>query len=63
MHKEWRRGDSFHALANPAHEIGQSFVSPGIQFRHIPDTNKRKRDESEAFFAQEKLLIEYWVSR
>ena len=62
MHKEWRRGDSFHALANPAHEIGQSFVSPGIIGR-IPDTNKRKRDESEAFFAQEKLLIEYWVSR
>ena len=46
-----------------------SFVKQGspmvINHGHlsrVPDTNRRKRDEATDFFAQEKLLIEYWVS-
>ena len=59
--QDWRRGDDFHsgkpALSNYSGKAG------GIGPLHrIPDTNKKKRDENADFFAQEKLLIEYWVS-
>ena len=73
--KDWKRSDSFHSskpIGNQTYSniLNQtSFVKQGspmvINHGHlsrVPDTNRRKRDEAADFFAQEKLLIEYWVS-
>ena len=63
MHTDWRRSGSFQS-SKPIHKLRYGDVKPGAlgQLTRIPDTNKKKREEAAEFFAQEKLLIEYWVS-
>ena len=62
MKQEWRRGDdpinSYKVNYGDVKTIGQQFGP----LHRVPDTNKKKRNEAQDFFAQEKLLIEYWVS-
>jgi hypothetical protein len=74
--KEWRRTDSFHTtkpiqnqtysnILNQTSNVKQMNAPMVINHGHLsraPDTNRKKRDEAADFFAQEKLLIEYWVS-
>ena len=66
MHDDWRRGDSLSTPSNYAkpQKLSANLIAKG-GLRHpssFPDTNKKKRNEAADFFAQEKLLIEYWVS-
>ena len=63
MKQEWRRGDDpIHSLKVNYGDVKAKPVGIGALHR-IPDTNKKKRDDAHDFFAQEKLLIEYWVSK
>ena len=63
MKQEWRRGDDpIHSYKVNYGDVKGKPVGIGALHR-IPDTNKKKRDEAQDFFAQEKLLIEYWVSK
>ena len=74
MHHHLRRSDSFHS-AQPIYNQNYAKILNQTNFKQggpmvmnhghlnrMPDTNKKKRDEAADFFAQEKLLIEYWVS-
>ena len=60
MKQEWRRGDD--PINSYKVSYGDVRGKPIGSLHRIPDTNKKKRDEAQDFFAQEKLLIEYWVS-
>ena len=63
MKQEWRRGDDpIHSLKVNYGDVKGKPAGIGALHR-IPDTNKKKRDDAHDFFAQEKLLIEYWVSK
>ena len=63
MQQDWRRGDTFIGGKPSLDKSKYNVHSGGIgNLNRIPDTNKKKRDENAEFFAQEKLLIEYWVS-
>ena len=63
MHHHLRKADSFQSN-KPLYNANYGDVkTSGIaKLKHIPDTNRKKRDEATNFFEQEKLLIEYWVS-
>ena len=63
MHHHLRKADSFQSN-KPLYNANYGDVkTSGIaKLKHIPDTNRKKRDEAINFFEQEKLLIEYWVS-
>lgn len=60
MKQDWRRGDdSIQSYKINHSDVKGMHIGP---LHRVPDTNKKKRQEAEDFFAQEKLLIEYWVS-
>ena len=63
QHHHLKGSDSFKS-SKSLYKLNTEDIKGGhlLNLKHIPDTNKKKREEATDFFTQEKLLIEYWVS-